>query len=649
MRVAVPIVACWVMALAGAAAASPAAKPGPGEGSATFAVELTADGVPAWHLEAIERALVTDLPGPRLKVPTDANTSPELVIAGELGRDELRYRIEQPARPPITGKLALAGLDRAQLARAVRTIAHDAIDRRDAPPAAHHPARLPAPAPPIAALVLLGMVALVLAAPFVIRRARPRPATLVVIGVVVLVAVALAVAGDRVPDVSAVILVAGGLAWGTFAAVTLPVVFPPMPGLERVEHEALVRALAAWAVLMVQRLVLVAACYAPLAAALVVVYVVLDVPALAMLGVIAPLAALVARHALHTWVDLAARRLDGERVEGDATATNPWHVATIGYLRGYLRRASAPVDRDLLDRVLLLPGNGDELVLYGGGQTHPRVVIPRPWLELALAPYGRPHDYAAPRVSTLEWNEWNAGLVVPTEIGAKIATREQRQPREPDPIIETEHEPFGEPPTLAGYIEPDAFDKREHHRPEEDPLWLDWDPGDEPDGTDPSDKDFLFGALVEQLGRIQRHEDRAETLALAFGRGRVAKVVARLRGLVARRRALVDDVHAALHHAHHHRVQYLAWRHRPDDTTLTSRAYPPELERTARELLPRLPAHVASFYRPRTTGRRGRIASGVALAAGAVALAAAVLQAIDYHATYVERTRAEDRRDGEQE
>ena len=643
MRVAIPIVACWVMTLAGAATATA------GAGAATFAVELTADGVPAWHLEAIERALAADLPGPRLKVPPGTDAAPELVIAGALGRDELRYRIEQPARPPITGTLPLRGLGRAQLARAVRTIAHDAIDRRDAPPAAHHPARLPAPSPPLAALVLVGLVALGLAAPFVIRRARPRPATWLVIGALASVALALAVAGDRVPDVSAVILVAGGLAWGTFAAVTLPVVFPPLPGLERVEHDALVRALAAWTVLVAQRLVLVAACYAPLALALVAVHLALDVPALATLGVIAPVAALVARHALHTWVDLAARRLDGERVEGAATAENAWHVATLGYLRGYLRRAGAPVDRHLLDQVLLLPGHGDELVLYGGGHTHPRIVIPRPWLELALAPYGRPHDYAAPRVSTLEWTEWNAGLVVPTEIGATIATREQRQPREPDPIVETEHEPFGEPPTLAGYVEPDALDKRSTHRPEEDPLWLDWDPGDEPDGTDPSDKDFLFGALVEQLGRIQRYEDRTSTLALALGRGRAARTVARVRGLFAGRRALVDDIHAALHHAHHHRVQYLAWRHRPDDTTLTSRAYPPELERAAAELLPRLPAHVASFYRPRASGRRGRIASGVALAAGAVALAAAVLQAIDYHATYVERTRAEDRRDGEQE
>jgi hypothetical protein len=35
---------------------------------------------------------------------------------------------------------------------------------------------------------------------------------------------------------------------------------------------------------------------------------------------------------------------------------------------------------------------------------------------------GRPHDYAAPRVSTLHWTQWNARLVMATEPGAAVAT-----------------------------------------------------------------------------------------------------------------------------------------------------------------------------------------------------------------------------------
>ena len=183
----------------------------------------------------------------------------------------------------------------------------------------------------------------------------------------------------------------------------------------------------------------------------------------------------------------------------DATA---WHAATREYVVGYLRRAGLPVDAELLARVRFVPGTGDSVVVYGGGLTASRIVIPSAMLELALAPAGRPHDYAAPRVSTLHWAEWNAGLVVATDPGAVVATAEQRQPRTTT-ADDGEHERqlFGEPPTLAGTIEPSDLDARRTYRPHEDRIWLDWDPGDEYDGTDPGDLDFLFGAVVEGARR----------------------------------------------------------------------------------------------------------------------------------------------------
>ena len=641
MRVVVPIVALLVLARPAAADEAPT--------TATVAVELTADGVPGWHVDAVERTLAGDVLDERLLAPGEG--SAELVLAGALSATELRYRIELPERPPVAGTIALPGLGRDGLARAAREALHDALDRRDAPAVAHGAARLPAPAP-LGAVVALGAVALFVVAPFAIRRARPRRRTLIVLGAIAVTAVGLAGFADRVPEATWAILIAGGLAWGAFAVATLPVLFPPLPGLERVEHEDLFRVLRAWVGAVGPRLLLLALFYAPFMLALAGVCVLLDVPALAAVGVIAPLWALTVRHALHTWVDLAARRLDAALVEGPASAENPWHVASIGYLRGYLRRAGWTGDRHLLDDVLLLPGAAEEVVLYGGGLTRPRIVICRAWLELALAPYGRPHDYAAPRVSTLEWNEWNAGLVVPTEVGALVATREQRQPREPEPFEEQEHEPFGEPPTLAGYVEPDQLDRRGAHRPEEDPLWLDWDPGDEPDGTDPSDKDFLFGLLVEQLGRIQRHEDRTATLALALRGGRLDRLTARVRRLLGRRTAILDDIHAALNVARHHRVQYLAWRHRPD-IELTARAYPPELERRAAELLPELPAGAAPYYRARAPGRRERIVRravlATALVAGLALFTAAALDAIDYHPTYQDRIQPQEEDDGEED
>lgn len=654
MRVAISIVALLVL-VRPVAADDPRSK-------ASFALELEADGVPAWHVDAVERTLAADLVGDRLRAPPPEDEPAELVLRGQLSRGELRYQVELPGRAPFSGVIELAGLDRPGLERAVRDALHDVLDLRDAPPAVHRPARLGVPGVG-GALIGLAVVAGFLLIPFLLLRPPARALaglrsarrTAFALLLIAVAAVGIAVAGNRVADWAWVILVGGGLAWGAFAVVTLPHLFPPVPGFERVDHDALFPVLRGWSALAVQRIGLLLLFYAPFGLALAGAAVVLDLSALVAIGVIAPLWGLAIRHWIHTWVDLLAHRLDGRVVDGEPTATNPWHAVTRGYLRGYLRRAAWDADLRLVDDVLFLPGKANDVLVYGGGCAPPRIVIGRAWLELALAPYGRPHDYAAPRVSTLEWNEWNAGLVVPSEIGALIATREQRHPREPEPFDETEHEPFGEPPTLAGYIEPDALDKRAAHRPEEDPLWLDWDPGDEPDGTDPSDKDFLFGLLVDQLGRIQRHEDRAATFALAAGQGRLGQVIARGRRLLARRSAVIADIHAMLSSSKNHRIQALAWRATGRDEILTARAYPPELERRAAELLPTLDAAAAPFYQAGAPSRRaiwlGRAALAGLVLAGLSAFTAAALDAIDYRDTYAERTAMppEETTDGETE
>src|SRR4029079_3319919 len=110
---------------------------------------------------------------------------------------------------------------------------------------------------------------------------------------------------------------AGGVAWAAFAAATLPVVFPPLVGLGRVDSSELWRVIAAWAGVVVQRAILVALVYAPVAAALVVI------PALAgwdeAHGVLAedvriarvlPLALLVMRQWVRLAIAVIAERLD---------------------------------------------------------------------------------------------------------------------------------------------------------------------------------------------------------------------------------------------------------------------------------------------------------------------------------------------------
>jgi hypothetical protein len=520
----------------------------------------------------------------------------------------------------------------------------------------------------------LALVVVVLATPLAYGAVRSRRLVAraalwpTLVGVVAAGAVAIAIAAIEPANSRGLLLAAGGIAWGALVAVTLPVLVPPLVGLGRIDYRELGPIVAAWAGLVIRRALVVAVFYAPIVVGLVLAG--RDADAAVWLALVMPLGLLVARQWLRLVVAVLADRLDAALLDigTDATA---WHGAVRAYFVGYLRRNGLSIDDDLLDRVTVLPATGDQICVYGGGATHTRIAIPRRMLELALAPWGRPHDYAAPRVSTLHWSQWNAGLVMSFEAGATIATREQRRPRE----VTTEGDPsehardhFGEPPTLAGIIEPAALDPRTSYRPHDDPAWLDWDAGDDHDGTDAGDRDFLFGALVHAFAMVQRHADRPATLTLVLRRA--GRHTARLGRLLERLSDGVGDAHAAIQGARHHLIQYLGWRAWQREDLLTARAYAPELEAMSRRVVAEREAALPGAGRARDrlaglarfvdrtappfggTADRGRaplvdgaspqhrswrrwaVAGAVAALAGGAALA--VADAVRYHARYVD-------------
>jgi hypothetical protein len=516
----------------------------------------------------------------------------------------------------------------------------------------------------------LGLALAVLAAPIALgslraRRLVARAAALrTLAGAGCLGGLALAIAALAPANGRGALLAAGGLAWGAIAAVTLPVVFPPLPGLQRSDYRELLRLLAGWGWLVVQRAAGVALIYLPVALGVVLAGdAIVPVDGAVRLALVLPLGLLVARQALRLAVAVAAERLDAVLADPAVDAA-AWHDAVRGYLAGYRLRSGLPIDHDLLERLVVVPtpgpATGDEVRIYGGGATHTRVAIPRRMLELALAPWGRPHDYAAPRVSTLHWTQWNAGLVMATEPGAVIATREQRQPRQTttdgDPS-EHAREHIGEPPTLIGIIEPRALDPRTRYRPHDDPAWLDWEPPEDYDGTDAGDRDFLFGVLAHAIAEIQRHGDRIATLttlaAVRARRGGSSRPGARILGWFARLLdrlpdAIADD-HAAISGARHHLVQYLGWEAWQREDLLTRRAHAPELEAMSRRLLAMAgePASRSVPVAPRARKRLARLAGLVpgtaavpsvwrrlaiagAVAAGLGAAGLAVVDAVRY-------------------
>ena len=187
---------------------------------------------------------------------------------------------------------------------------------------------------------------------------------------------------------------------------------------------------------------------------------------------------------------------------------------------------------------------------------------------------------------------------------------------------------------------------------------------EEIDDTDPTQKDFLFGALLREMGTLASHDTFLSTirLAVAVAAPKRSSVITNfydrfLSGPAAR----VADAQAALNQGLHQLIQYLSFLRVGPAAPLTTRANAPKLIQTSKELFDHMDrAAIATVERqllaatPRNRllwlshffhaplGRRRdrglRIIAALALAmlaGGAIFLA--VRDAIDFHPTYVER------------
>lgn len=672
---------CVTALVAGVVLALLALRPAHGqpEPAARVAVGVTAgQGVPGWAAAALARTLAADL-GADERIAV-SSSEPDVRLAAVLLPERLVYEVHAAwlgeSSRVARGAIAIAGLTRAQLSQGVSRALDPVVrpggllDRRAT---ARAPAALPAAGNGALAWLVVFGLALILLAPVgagalaagvgAALRTRAFERTVAILLGLAVVAYGLSAAPDRLQAWSWAIYLGGGLAWGWLVAVTVPVVFPSFQGFERVEPFEVFPLLRVWVLVALQRLARASLYHAPPALAAWWIAAALGMPAGVTVALVLPVTGLLTRFWLLSLVENLALGIDRRLLAGPASADDPWHRAVHGYVMGYVRRAGWAADPALLDRVRFLPGEGEGIVQYGGGLTHSRVVIGRGLLEFALAPYDRPHDYAPRRDDKLLWTEWNAGLVVPAEPDAPVATAADRSPRHAPLPGETAYQPLGEARTLAGYVEPDALDKRPSRRPYEDPAWLDWDPGEEHDGTDASDKDLLFGALVRALGAHQRGDDGLATIGLALrsGPAPVARVAARagavLAGGFGRHPAMLADAYPALNHARHHLVQYLGWQTFRRDDLLTARAPAPALEHQTSTILGALEAAgdrpgrgvtprarlgwLAALSRTRVRSRRAvrarRLIWAALAAAGTGALAVGVWRAVDYHPVYLDR------------
>jgi hypothetical protein len=651
----------------------------------------------------------------------------QVVVLGALRGRALDYEVYATwaSGRAFNGSLRVAGVASATLQRhigeIVRPIVHRGglVDQR--PPAtptqaAAAPAPI-APPPPRAAathalfvpIVVVGLM-LFLAFPALLLvglvgarelRKRGRPASwkwsAALIG-----GLALALAATSVVDMRALfaaaahadlaLAIAAGVLWGAFVLINVSWLFSPIHGLGDARYDALWPLLQSWLALALLRAWLLLF-YAPFLLLTLYFCQALDLPARVTLALALPAVGLLVYVWLLTLVDNLALFVDAQLVVGLPSTRNPWHATIKRYFRGYVRRTGVELDGNLFERTLFLPSLLPTVLSYGGGFARPRVLVGESPREAAL---GQLPDETELPEHTVNAEELPFGFLVPmrtstaaawTESSPRTKTAEQRRrelslaparPRGQAPRL------LGEAATTLGWVMPQPADsgiplisntqedyevvKRlltEHYAKFERNL-----DDDEVDDTDPTQKDFLFGALLREMGTLASRDILMSTIRLSLALAE-PKASRPLRWLIRAPIGLYDrflsgpaarvgDAYAALNQGLHHLIQYLCFL-RGDAAWLTARANAPTLVQTSKELLermdraaiPSVDRHLlratprnrllwlSQFFHAPLGSRRDRRLSVVAALLlallGGAAIFSAVRDAIDYHPIYVER------------
>lgn len=653
----------------------------------------------------------------------------QVIVLGRVARRTLDYQVLETwtGTRAADGSLAIAGVDSATLRRHIGELVRPIVQHgglldeqpvAEASPPAAEPARAPAqdsrrPSLLLPAL-LLGAMAFV-AFPIVLLhllvrrrelRKRPSPASwawsasvVAALGLCACITAAVDVrplwTGAAPHAVGLVFSVVAGMSWGAFALLNATWVLAPIQGVGQIRHDALwplLRSYLALALLRGAVLLL----YAPFVWITLRACAALEVPGRATVALVLPAVGLLVYFWLLTLVDNLSLFLDVHLVIGLSAPQNPWHGTIKRYFRGYLRRGAVEVDRRLVERTLFLPSLLPDVISYGGGFARPRILVGESVREAALG--GLPEETEFPD-RTVNPEELPFGLVLPSDEPEgqqqekRQASAEQVRRRvsvAPARARAAAPRSVGEGATLLGWVLPQpteggipliANDSEDYEvvkrlltqhyaafeRNSDD---------DEVDDTDPSQKDFLFGALLREMGLLARRDTFFATLwyslALAWPRTSwrykllIRPPLALYERLLSGPASRVADAYAALNQALHPLIQYLAFLRGADEKLLTARASLPALIHASSEVLQGLErdpprdnerslfaAHPRNrlrwlsqfFYAPlgSRAGRAVRVVGSLAvvLVVG-VLIVRAVLNAIEYHPGYLERVQSQE-------
>ena len=404
----------------------------------------------------------------------------------------------------------------------------------------------------------------------------------------------------------------GGAVWSWFLLITLRVGVPALTGLSSIRHGNVGRMLRAWCIASAMRIALLILFIGPFLIGVVYAASRRGVPDRTTWIVMVPLFGLLCHFWLASLVEHVTLHLDRVLVVGKATPDNGWHPVVKKYFMGYLRRAGLELERSMLDRILFLPGTQSEIFTYGGGLSRARIAVPEALLETALHQLDDEQVIVDEDASSLDLAD-PSGYLLP----GGSASRKKKE--EAPPARRKRFWPLlGQNETLLGYVNPLP-------KGESVPLVIDdpdeyavlrelltahysaFDPkryGEEADDTDPTQKDFLFGALLREVGCVQRKDTLLTSLLLSLDLviatgpkwiGALERLaIAFYRRFFARYPAVVADGYAALNRGLHHLIQHLDYLRTRSDAGLTARADEPTLHSTSSEILRRIAAETGS-------------------------------------------------------
>jgi hypothetical protein len=331
------------------------------------------------------------------------------------------------------------------------------------------------------------------------------------------------------------------------------------------------------------------------------------------------------------WIAYLAAHLDEEFVIGSASDRRRWDAEVRKYFAGYLRRLDIQVNERLLKRVVFLPGTVETVLSYGGGLTPPRVVINEPLLRLALGHLPLEDRLQA---GTGGFADFIAGLVRPRKRAKGkdddegwalfsrgkefIAGLRPRRPVNPASGRAQAGPAFNlHNANVLGYVIPAPSAETEalaaDNREDLDALGelltahyaqfaKDGDTDDyELDDSDPTDRDFLFGALLREQGVLDLRHQILGTFSLAMVHACrylplfMNRAVAFCKDVYAlgfsKYPDLLADSHAALNSGRNHLTQHLYLQLTGRERLLTTRGNETLLYTTSRSML----AEVASM------------------------------------------------------